>query len=91
MDRIEPLVQVEPPFTESICGHIDVLAENNFLDVTTITNLSTGIEHQAPVLRRFKEGRDGRLIFTREWIEVKYCPLCGKLIERPGKEALGDE
>jgi hypothetical protein len=30
MDRIEPLVQVEPPFTESICGHIDVLAENNF-------------------------------------------------------------
>ena len=67
------------------CDHVAFLMEVGtdhwFLDSGYIVNMDTGVGMRKPVLRRLKEGRDGRLVVTRPgWLEEKHCPVCGEEI-----------
>ena len=68
------------------CAHIKALHDNMFLDSSDIVDLLTGKTRVRPVLRRLKEGRDGRLSVTRDWMEVLHCPLCGAKVSNESKE-----
>ncbi len=64
------------------CGHIELLQKEMFVDSGTIKNMETDQDRKGvPILRRLKEGRDGRLTVGRDWMEVLYCPNCGAKVD----------
>ncbi len=85
-------------FIYSKCGHIDLLSTNGlmsdekrftnsrYIDVGSLIDFETGKTRNAPVLHLLKEGKNAGLTVKGDWVEVKFCPLCGEstIQQEPG-------
>ena len=59
------------------CECLELLVTEHFVDTGTLITPETGVTRPVVILRRLKEGKDGRLTVGTDYLPIIHCPHCG--------------